>query len=70
MGHSKLFINPMSFCYWQANKPSVSCLDEDAHLPETFVSSWHLALTAQEVARGAVTERGSESKCQDLFSLF
>lgn len=69
MGHSKLSVNPMSFCYWQANKPSVSCLDEDAHLPETFVSSWHLALTAQEVARGAVTERDSQRASVKIYFL-
>lgn len=47
----------------------LSCPDEDAHLPEPFVSSWHLALTAQEVARGAVTERDSQRASVKIYFL-
>lgn len=57
MAFKAVYKSHMSFCYWQANQPLVSCLDEDAHLPEPFVSSWHLVLAAKEVVRGEVTER-------------
>lgn len=49
----------MSFCYWQANQPSVSCLDEDAHLPELLCKQL-LGAAGKEVVRGEVTERDSQ----------
>ena len=69
MAFKVVYKSHMSFCYWQANQPLVSCLDEDVHLPEPFVSSWHLVLAAEEVVRGEVTERDSQRASVKIYFL-